>query len=86
MGGACEPDAPQSSGSDPDGDRRGQESDTEKPGRPARGQFTVSRLLLAQKSYCYTPGVRLSASASCKMLGQMLKSWNFSLSVFFLAH
>ena len=27
-----------------------------------------------------------SASASaCKMLGQMLKSWNFSLSVFFLA-
>ena len=42
VGGACEPDTSQSSGSDPDGDRRGQESDTERPGRPARGQFTVS--------------------------------------------
>ena len=32
------------------------------------------------------PPASASASASiCKMLGQMLKSWNFSLSVFFLA-
>ena len=30
------------------------------------------------------PPASASASASaCKMLGQMLKSWNFSLSVFF---
>ena len=35
-----------------------------------------------------TASVSASASASastCKMLGQMLKSWNLSLSVFFLA-
>ena len=32
------------------------------------------------------PPASASASAStCKMLGQMLKSWNLSLSVFFLA-
>ena len=43
---------------------------------------------LVQKSYCYIPPVSASASASestYKMLGQMLKSWNFSLSVFFVA-
>ena len=37
-----------------------------------------------QKSYCYTPGVPSASVSTCKMLGQMLKSWNFSLSVFFL--
>ena len=41
-----------------------------------------------QKSYCYTPGVGLRVGVSVrvgvhKMLGQMLKSWNFSLYVFF---
>ena len=49
---------------------------------------------LVQKSYCYTPGVGVSVRVGVgvgvrvgvhKMLGQMLKSWNFSLYVFFLA-
>ena len=46
---------------------------------------------LVQKKILSTPALKCSRTialppaSACKMLGQMLKSWNFSFSVFFLA-
>ena len=44
----------------------------------ARLHFSAEELLLY-------PGVRSASASTFKMLGQMLKSWNFNLSVFFVA-
>ena len=45
----------------------------------ARLHLSAEELLLYLRRLCRRP-----RRFACKMLGQMLKSWNFSLSVFFL--
>ena len=48
--------------------------------------YFLARLHFSAEELLLNPSVSVSVSASasaCKMLGQMLKSWNFSLSVKF---
>ena len=47
----------------------------------ARLHFSAEELLLL----LYAPASASASASACKMLGQMLKSWNLGLSVFFLA-